>query len=109
HVSAVVGEHAAAVPARLGGDANVLQRGGVGKDIGDLIGAGDPFLGNAVCREAGNVLTVEQNAPRGGTQDAGEAIEEGALPGAVRPDDRPDLAARDFEVDVVERGQAAEA
>ena len=47
--------------------------------------------------------------PAGRAQHAGQAIEERALAGAVRSDDGADLAALDLEIDVVERGQAAEA
>ena len=47
--------------------------------------------------------------PAVGRMHAGEAVEERALAGAVRADDGADLAARDLEVDVVERGQTAEA
>ena len=39
----VVGQQAPAVATRLGGDAGVFERRGVGQDIGDLIGAGDPL------------------------------------------------------------------
>src|SRR5262249_13041173 len=48
-------------------------------------------------------------APRGGTQHAGQAVEEGALAGAVRPDDGADLALFHLKVDVAERAQPAEA
>ena len=57
----------------------------------------------------GDILAVEQDMPRGGSQHPGQAIEERALAGSVRADNRADLAALDREIDPVERGQAAEA
>ena len=51
-IGAVVAQHAPAVPARLRGDADVLERGGVGQDVGDLVGAGDALAGDAVGRQA---------------------------------------------------------
>jgi hypothetical protein len=56
-----------------------------------------------------NVLAVEQDAARRGPQDAGQAVEEGAFPCTVRPDDGADFIVSDVEVDIVERGEAAEA
>jgi hypothetical protein len=97
------------VPARLRGDAHVLQRSGVGQDVGDLVGAGNALLRDQVGWKPGDILAVEQDAPRGRTQHAGEAVEECALAGAVRTDDRADLASANFEIDVIERGQSAEA
>ena len=109
-IGAVVAQHAPGVPARLGGDADVLQRGGVGQDVGDLVRAGDALA--ARCgRAASPVMSSPLNRmrPDGRAQHAGQAVEEGALARAVRPDDGADLAALDLEVDVVERGQPAEA
>ena len=108
-IVAVVLEHAPAVPPRLRGDAHVLERGGIGEDVGDLVGAGDALLRDAIGRQPGDVLAVEDDATGGRTQHAGQAIEEGALARPVGADDGADLAALDFEVDVVERGQTTEA
>ena len=55
---AVMREHAPAVPARLRGDADVFQRGGVGQDVGDLIGAGNALLRDEVGAQAGDVLAI---------------------------------------------------
>ena len=95
----VVRDHVPGVPARLRGDAHVFQRGGVGQDVGDLVGARDALLRDAVGGQPGDVLAVEQDAAGGRPQHAGQAIEEGALAGAVRPDDGADLAALDLEID----------
>src|SRR5262249_41373356 len=106
---AVVLEHAPAVPARLGGDAHVLQRGGIGQDVGDLVGAGDALLRDAIGGKPGDVLAVEQHAAGCGANDPGQTIEEGALARPVRADDGPDLPGSDLEVHIVEGGQAAKA
>ena len=108
-VVAVVLEHAPAVPPRLGGNAHVLKRGGVGQDVGDLVRAGDALLRDAVGRQAGDILAIEDDAAGGRAQHTGQAIEERALAGAIRADDGADLAALDLEVDVVERGQTTKA
>ena len=108
-IRAVVRQQAPAVPPRLGGDADVLKRGGIGQDVGDLIRAGDALPGDPLGRQARDVLAVEQDLPRGRAQVAGQAIEEGALARPVRPDDRADLLALDFEADAVQGHQATKA
>ena len=45
---AMVAQQAPGVAARLGGDAHVLQHGGAGQDVGDLVRAGDALPGDAV-------------------------------------------------------------
>ena len=47
-IGAVVGQQAPAVPARLRGDADVFERGGVGEDVGDLIRSGDALVRDPV-------------------------------------------------------------
>ena len=92
-VGAVVAQHAPAVPARLGGDAHVLQHGGVGQDVGDLVERAMPCC---EMRSGGSpVMSSPSNRmrPDGRPQHAGQAVEEGALARAVRPDDGADLAA----------------
>ncbi len=108
-VGAMVGEEAPAVAARLGGDAHVLERGGIGQDIGDLVGAGDAAPGDAVGREARDVLAREDDAAARGAQHAGHTVEERALAGPVGSDDGPDLTGLHGEAHVVERGETAEA
>ena len=53
-------------------------------------------------------LAVESISPVGRRVGAGDHVEEGRLAGAVRADERDDRAARDVEVDVVDRQQATE-
>src|SRR5262249_35234562 len=64
---------------------------------------------NAVGRQSGDILAVEQDFPAGGPDHAGEAVEESRLAGAVGADDGTDLAAPDRDADVVQGGEAAEA
>ena len=106
---AVVAQHAPAMAARLRGDADVFQHARVGQDVGDLVGAGDPLLRDPVGRQPGDVIAVEQDPAGGRPQHAGQAVEEGALAGAVRADHGADLVAPDREIDPVQRGQPAEA
>ena len=47
------------VPARLGGDAHVLEHGGAGQDVGDLVRAGQRLARDPVGRQPGDVLAVE--------------------------------------------------
>jgi len=93
----------------LGGDTDVFQRGGVRQDVGDLVGTCDALARDAVRGQPRDVLALEQDAARGGPQNAGQAIEEGAFARAVRPDDGADFITPDLEVDAIERRQAAEA
>ena len=105
---AVVRNHVPGMPARLGGDAHVFKHGGIRQDVGDLVGARDALLRDHVGRQAGDVVAVEQDAPGGRPQHAGQAIEEGALARPVRPDNGADLVALHLEIDLGKRGQPAE-
>ena len=61
---AVVAQEAPGVAARLGGDAHVLEHGGAGQDVGDLVRARErPCWEIAVRRQPGDVLAVEDDAP----------------------------------------------
>src|SRR4029453_6894576 len=55
-----------------------------------------------------DILAVEQNATRGRRQYSGQAIEESAFTGAIRPDDRANFLAVNLEIDVIHGGEAAE-
>src|SRR4029453_17276635 len=104
----MVAEKTPGMVARLRGNADVLEHGGAGQDVGDLVRAGDSLLGDRVRRQPGDVVRVEEDAPARRSEDAGEAVEEGGLAGAVGSDDGPDLAGGDGDGDVVERGEAPE-
>src|SRR5262249_33468876 len=79
----------------------------VRKDVGDLIRACDALHRYPIGWKAADILAIEQDAARSRAQHSGQAIEEGALSGAVRPDDRADLFAVDLKTDVVDRGETA--
>ena len=109
-VRAMVVQQAPAVPARLGGDAHVLERGGVGQDVGDLVGARDALLRDAVGRQPGDVLAVEDDAARrSGRSTPVRQLKNVLLPAPFGPMMARISPRRDLEVDVVERGQPAEA
>ncbi len=55
------------------------------------------------------IAPLEQDGALAGLVDAGDGVEDRGLAGAVGPDHRRDPARLDFEVDFVDRGQAAEA
>src|SRR5262245_22335747 len=65
--------------------------------------------GALVRRQAVHGLAVEPHRPDLVVQDAGNAVDQGALAGAVGSDQTDTLARRDREVDAVERDEAAEA
>src|SRR4029450_2998807 len=98
--SVVVLEHIPGMPARLRSNAHVLQRCRIRQNVGDLIGARDPFQRNPVRGKTRDILAVEQNATRGRRQYSGQAIEESAFTGAIRPDDRANFLAVNLEIDV---------
>ena len=58
---AVMRQHAPAVAARLGGDADVFEDARIRQDVGDLVRAGDALPRDAVGRQAGDVLAVERD------------------------------------------------
>ena len=89
-------------------DEDVLERGHLGEEADVLERAPDPERGDRVRRLVGDVDAVEHDRARGRLVDARELVEEGRLAGAVRADQRHDRAARDREVDVVRRDEAAE-
>ena len=102
-------QQAPTVSPRLGCDPDIFKRGRIGKDIGDLVRAGDPLVRNPVGGEPGYFFAIEQNASCRRAQYTRQAIEEGALARAVRSDDGADFITRDGEIDLVESGQAAKA
>src|SRR5579864_1813646 len=87
---------------------DVLERRHMLEEADVLEGPPHAALGDRVRRLAGDVLAEKGNPARRRSVDAGEHVEEGRLPGAVRPDQRDDLATRDDEVDVVDGDEAAE-
>src|SRR5690606_3153292 len=84
------------------------QDGHVGEEPDVLEGAGDACLGDEVGlgRQDGALVA---DLALGGDVEAGEAVEEGGLAGAVGADETDDLAAVDGEVDAAYGGESAEA
>ena len=62
-IAAVVGQHAPTVAPRLRGDPDILEGGGVGKEVGDLIRSGDAPMRDPIGREPGDFAAVEQDMP----------------------------------------------
>ena len=87
---------------------HVLERRHLHEEPDVLERAADAERGDRVRRLVGDVDAVEQDRARGRLVDPGELVEERRLAGAVRADQRDDRAARDREVDVVRRDEAAE-
>src|SRR5262249_40102263 len=81
----------------------------IGKDVGDLIRASDPFLRNPVGRKPCDIAAIERDLAGNGSQHPRQAVKKRALAGAVGPDDGADLAALHREIDLVESGQTAKA
>ena len=89
-------------------DEHVLHRGHLREEPDVLEGATDAELDDRVRRLADHLDAVEHDRPGGRHVDPGDLVEERRLAGAVRADQRHDGAARDDEVDVVGRDEAAE-
>ena len=66
-------------------------------------------MGEAVLRLGGDVAALEPDVPGARRERAGDQVEEGALAGAVRPDDRGQAAGEEARGHVGERREAAEA
>src|SRR5208282_3091708 len=89
-------------------DAYVLEHGQFGEDFGDLEGARHAERDALGHRESGHVLAVEHDRAGSRREKSRDQIEEGGLAGAVRADDRPQLALFHLERDLAHRDQAAE-
>src|SRR5262249_46639349 len=89
-------------------DTHVLERGQVREDVRDLIGFADSEAGDGVLRQAGDVPPVEGDRSGRGRHLAGDEPGEGRLAGAVRTDDRAELAAPDGDRHLLDGDQASE-
>ena len=92
----------------LHGHPHVLQHGQMREDIRDLVGLGDAQAGHAMLGQPGDVAPVEPHPSRGGRHLPRHQAEEGGLAGAVRPDDRAQLAAANRQVDAIDGEEATE-
>src|SRR5262249_40681493 len=93
---------------RVAADEEVLQDARMLEELDVLKGAGDAAAGDLVRRRAGDVLVLEDDAPRRALVDAAHQVEDRALAGAVGADDGEDLALLHLEADAVDRLDAAE-
>src|SRR6202042_3564469 len=89
--------------------ANVVGDREVGKDLGDLEGAGHTASHPIIGSERGDVAPLEPDRARGRREQAADQIEERRLAGAVRTDDRAQFARLDGQRYVVDGDQVAKA
>ena len=89
-------------------DEHVLERRHLCEEPDVLERPPDPELDDRVRGLPDDLGAVEHDRAGRRHVDAGDLVEERRLAGAVRPDQRDDRAARDREVDVVGRDEAAE-
>src|SRR5215469_4617649 len=78
------------------------------KDRGNLERADKAAARHRGWRLGRDVAAVVENLPGARVEKLGQQVEDGGLAGAVRPDQRVDRAAPDFEVDSLDGGKAAE-
>src|SRR6185312_1482306 len=93
----------------LGADAHVLEYRQFGEYLGDLEGARHSERHALVRRHQGDIAPVEFDGAGARRQKAADQIEERRFAGAVRPDDRAQLAFGDAERHVLHRHETAEA
>ena len=96
------------VQADMLADQHILDGGHIGEQANVLERAGDPQGRHLERLEPGDVMAVEDQLAGRDRIDAGHAVEEGGLAGAVRTDEAGDHAFFDDEIHVVDGGQAAE-
>ena len=89
-------------------DQQILQHRGVVEQLDVLEGARDAAPGDLLSVELRDLLVLEDDAPGRHVVETADKIEESGLAGAVRADDREDLALGDVERDAVDRLEAAE-
>src|SRR5205809_22880 len=89
-------------------DDDVLQGAHLLEDRRLLERADHPLAGHQVGGEARDLLALEDHAAGRPREERGDQLEEGALAGAVRPDDAEHLALVRLERHVVDRHEAAE-
>src|SRR5690606_15304091 len=88
---------------------DVLEHRHLAEQPDVLEGAGDAGLGNLVRFAPHHLLAVEADGAALRLVEAGDAVEERGLAGAVRSDEAGDGASRDAEIDAVEDGVAGKA
>jgi hypothetical protein len=91
-----------------GVEEQVVENGEARDAAGDLEGAGQARPGDAVGAPGGDVASVEADLAAVGRDDAGDALEQRGLAGAVGADQRGDRAGLDVEIGAGERADAVE-
>src|SRR5215470_3610496 len=86
----------------------ILDHCHVGEQLAMLEGARDPEPRDGMRRAAGKLLPAETDRPAA-TVEAADAVEDAGFAGAVRADQREQLAWLDREGDAVEHDKATEA
>ena len=89
-------------------NAQILPHRQLGKNLGDLKGAGDAPPDAPRRQEARDILVVEQDPARGRGQKPADQVEEGGLAGAIGADHRAQLAGLDRHRDVADGNETAE-
>ena len=89
-------------------DLDVFQHGEVVEQLHQLEGAHQPASGDALWRNAGQLLVLEEDAAFGGVDEPGDHVEQRRLAGAVGADDGGDTLGGNLEAHVVDREQAVE-
>src|SRR5206468_11480212 len=94
--------------ARVQADEHVVERREPAEDFRVLKCSRDTEPRHRVRGASQEVVPVEEHLARQRTIKPGHDIENGGLAGAVGPDEREDLPRPDGEIDVAQRGEAAE-
>ena len=89
-------------------DEDVLDRGHAREQADVLVRPRDAVVGDLVRAQRVDRVAIERDAALVHVEEAGQAVEERRLAGAVRPDDARDRAFLEFEVELADGGQAAE-
>ena len=93
----------------LRGERDIVDRGKIRQQRGDLERARQPEPAALVGRQPGDVAAGELDGAGIRHQLSGQLADQRGLAGAVRADDRVQLARRDIEREIVGRDDAAEA
>src|SRR5690606_21943125 len=100
---------AADVDMAMAADEDVFEDGHVGEEANVLEGARDSERAHLVHGKAGDAVAVEAYLACSGAVEAGDAVEERGLAGAVGADEPVDCPGRDGDGQAGERVEAAEA
>ena len=97
-----------AVGAGMGADPDVVEHRQIGEQRDVLEGAADADFGDPVRRARQDAPALDQNVAGARLVEPGEAVEQGGLAGAVRPDQAEDCALVHVERHAVQGNDAAE-